>query len=75
MVESLVAFDPAITIKYGVHTTLYGDTIKVLGTDKHRKYLENCYNYEDIGCFCLTELGHGTNAKEIMTTAVYDKET
>ena len=57
------------------HTILYCKTIKNLGTKRHEKILMDGVSFKTIGCYCLTELGHGSNAKALETTAIYDKET
>lgn len=59
----MYTFDPAICVKFGVHFSLYTKTILNLGTDKHKEYFENAQNLTDIGSFCLTELGHGSNVR------------
>ena len=73
--ECLFTFDAATAIKGGVHFVLYVFSIFNLGTEKHQKYIDRAMDLQDIGSFSLTELGHGSNARDINTTAVYDTST
>ena len=58
----------------GVGFTLCIKTIKNLGTEKHAKFAKDIFKFKEVGCFGLTELGHGSNVKGIETTAVFDWE-
>lgn len=33
------------------------------------------YSYEIIGCYCQTELGHGSDVQNLETVAEYDVKT
>lgn len=57
--------------KLGVQYGLYVKTITKLGTEKHQVYAERGMKLQDMGCFGLTELGHGSNVQGILTTATY----
>lgn len=47
-----------------------------LGSESHReRFVAPIHNLSVRGCFCLTELGHGSNARSIETTATYDART
>lgn len=51
-------------------------TIELLGSEEQKaKWLPKCYTLEAIGCYCQTELGHGSDVKSLETTATYDAAT
>jgi acyl-CoA oxidase len=74
--ETLAYHDLSLTIKFGVQFGLFGGAIKGLGTDRHhRKYLEETGKATLLGCFAMTETGHGSNVKDLETTATFDPAT
>lgn len=74
--ESLANFDLSLVIKFGVQFGLFGGSIYFLGTKKHHdKYLPDAASLKLPGCFAMTELGHGSNVRELKTSATYDHDT
>lgn len=74
--ENMMYVDGSLTIKFGVQFGLFGGSIQKLGTKKHHdKYLKDAGSGSLLGCFAMTETGHGSNVRGIKTTATYDKET
>ncbi len=74
--EMLSYSDLSLTIKFGVQFGLFGGAVYLLGTEvHHRKYLEAMHRADLLGCFAMTETGHGSNVKGLHTTATYDSKT
>jgi len=74
--EMLSYGDLSLLIKFGVQFGLFGGAVFNLGTDKHHaKYLESLGKGELLGCFAMTETGHGSNVNGLETTATYDHAT
>ena len=71
--ETLAYHDASLLVKFGVHFGLFGGSVLQLGTrEHHEKYLRDILSLELPGCFAMTETGHGSNVRDIETTASYD---
>jgi len=74
--EMLAYHDLSLTVKFGVQFGLFGGAVHSLGTSHHhKKYIQPLINAELLGCFAMTETNHGSDVKNLQTTAIYDKET
>lgn len=60
---------------YGLHASMFLVTLREQGTpEQHEKFLKKAENYEYIGCYAQTELGHGSNVRGLETTATWNPE-
>jgi acyl-CoA oxidase len=74
--ETLGYGDLSLMVKYGVQFGLFGGSILQLGTRRHHEtYLPAVASLALPGCYAMTETGHGSNVRDLETTATYDAET
>lgn len=74
--EMLSHGDMSVTIKSGVQFGLFGGAIANLGTAWHHDtYLPRVTSLEILGCFAMTELGHGSDVQSLETTITFDPAT
>ncbi len=74
--DTLATCDLSLTIKYGVQFGLFGGSIYFLGSDEQRqKYLPDAAAGRLLGCFAMSEFGHGSNVRDLETTATFDAES
>ncbi|HET8665075.1 MAG TPA: acyl-CoA dehydrogenase [Nocardioides sp.] len=74
--ETLAYGDLSLLVKVGVQFGLFGGAILMLGSKRHHDaYLEDLIAGRLLGCFAMTESGHGSNVQALGTVAAYDSET
>ena len=74
--EALAFHDLSLVIKLGVQFGLFAGSIQRLGTEYHHlKYLPDAASGTLMGCFAMTEIGHGSNVQGLETTATYHRES
>lgn len=75
----ITSYDPSLGIRISVNLGLFINCVKGNGTDAQYKYWcldkEAKFMKQLWGCFGMTELGHGSNAAGVETTATFDKTT
>ncbi len=75
-IEMLAMSDLSLMVKAGVQWGLFGGAIENLGTERHHEaYVKKLIDLEVLGCFAMTETGHGSDVQALETTATYDPAT
>ncbi|WP_395657015.1 acyl-CoA dehydrogenase family protein [Nocardioides sp.] len=73
--ETLAYGDLSVLVKVGVQFGLFGGAILQLGSKHHHDaYLADLVSGRVMGCFAMTESGHGSNVQALGTVATYDPE-
>jgi acyl-CoA oxidase len=76
MIEMLAMSDLSLMVKAGVQWGLFGGAVENLGTERHHEaYVKKIIDLKLLGCFAMTETGHGSDVQSLETTATYDAET
>ncbi|MBV8929532.1 MAG: acyl-CoA dehydrogenase family protein, partial [Mycobacteriaceae bacterium] len=75
-IEMLAMSDLSLMVKAGVQWGLFGGAIENLGTERHHEaYIRPLIDLDLLGCFAMTETGHGSDVQSLETTATFDPET
>lgn len=75
-IETLGYGDLSLMVKAGVQWGLFGGAVENLGTQAHHdQYVKGLIDLDILGCFAMTETGHGSNVQQLETTATYLPET
>lgn len=75
-IAMLAMSDLSLMVKAGVLWGLFGGAVENLGTERHHDaYVRPLITLDLLGCFAMTETGHGSDVQHLETTATYDPDT
>lgn len=74
-IEMLGHTDLSLMVKSGVQWGLFGGAVSNLGTERHYSLVRDLIELRALGCFAMTERGHGSDVQSLETTAHYDATT
>ncbi|KAJ1679716.1 hypothetical protein EV182_001475 [Spiromyces aspiralis] len=61
---------------FGLHRAMFTPTLELQANEEQKEmFLTKARNYEIIGCYAQTEIGHGSNVQGLETTATFIEET
>eukprot|EP00058_Branchiostoma_floridae_P024745 XP_002610235.1 hypothetical protein BRAFLDRAFT_62059 [Branchiostoma floridae] len=74
--EVFSCVDMSVGVKMGVMAWLFGGAVMNLGSQQHVvKWFQPLKDLEFTGMFAMSEKGHGSNVRNILTEAHYDSKT
>jgi acyl-CoA oxidase len=74
--ETVAMGDLSLLVKTGVQVGLFGGAVLQLGTKPHHDaYLADVVAGRLLGCFAMTEHGHGSNVAALGTVTTYQPDT
>jgi acyl-CoA oxidase len=70
-IEALAVIDISLAVKCSMQFNLFAGTLVRLGTERHMEVAIKAAAFQAVGGFAMTEIGHGTNAVGLETTATW----
>ncbi|XP_052129624.1 peroxisomal acyl-coenzyme A oxidase 3 isoform X1 [Frankliniella occidentalis] len=64
-----------LSVKFGLGVSLFTNALLSLGTERHLPFYDAVWDNRFLFALGMTEVGHGSNTKQVRTTATYDPPT